>query len=230
VSQSDSFIEEVTEEVRRDRVGRLARRYGWIGVVAVLAIVGGAGWNEWNKARNQAAAQALGDGIIAAVALEDPAARAEALAALPVTGPAGQAYLDLIRAAQMQGAGRAQDALVLLDDIATRQGAGPIYRELAAFKAAMLRAPDLPASERLAAFEALATPGRAFRPLALEQVALAHLAAGDTEKAVATLQGLADEPQVSAGLARRSGQLLIALGAAPVRSPGLPALPVGEGD
>lgn len=230
MSQSDSFIEEVTEEVRRDRVGRLARRYGWIGVVAVLAIVGGAAWNEWNKARNEAAAQALGDGIIAAVALEDPAARAEALAALPVTGPAGQAYLDLIRAAQMQGAGRPQEALALLDDIATRAGAGPIYRELAAFKAALLRAPDLSDDERLATFEALATPGRAFRPLALEQVALAHIAAGDTERAVATLQGLADEPQVSAGLARRASQLLLALGSAPVRVPGMPVPLDGDSD
>ena len=42
MSNPDSFIEEVTEEVRRDRLFALFRKYGWIGVVLVLAIVGGA--------------------------------------------------------------------------------------------------------------------------------------------------------------------------------------------
>ena len=38
MSESDSFIQEVTEEVRRERLFRYLRRYGWIGVVAVVVI------------------------------------------------------------------------------------------------------------------------------------------------------------------------------------------------
>lgn len=41
MSDTDSFIEEVTEEVRRDRLFGLMRRYGWIAVLAVLLLVGG---------------------------------------------------------------------------------------------------------------------------------------------------------------------------------------------
>ena len=44
MSNPDSFIDEVTEEVRRDRLFALFRKYGWIGLVVVLGIVGGAGW------------------------------------------------------------------------------------------------------------------------------------------------------------------------------------------
>ena len=76
MSETDSFIEEVSEEVRRDRLYGLIRRYGWIAVVGVVAIVGGASWNEYNKAQDRAAAQALGDGIMTALEAEDPAARA----------------------------------------------------------------------------------------------------------------------------------------------------------
>jgi len=41
LSNPDSFIDEVTEEVRRDRLFRLFRKYGWIGVVIILGLVGG---------------------------------------------------------------------------------------------------------------------------------------------------------------------------------------------
>ncbi len=37
MSNNDSFIDEVNEEVRRDKLYALFRKYGWIGVVAVLA-------------------------------------------------------------------------------------------------------------------------------------------------------------------------------------------------
>ena len=60
MSDSDSFIDEVTEEVRRDRFYRNVRRYGWIAVLAVVLLVGGAGWYEWQKAQERQQAQAFG--------------------------------------------------------------------------------------------------------------------------------------------------------------------------
>ena len=86
MSNPDSFIDEVTEEVRRDRLFRAFRRYGWIGVVLVAAIVGGAAFNEWQKASRTATAQALGDGLTAALAAGTPEARAAALDGLKVQG------------------------------------------------------------------------------------------------------------------------------------------------
>ena len=82
MSNTDSFIEEVTEEVRRDRLFGLFRKYGWIGGVVVLGIVGGAAWNEWSKARNEARAQAFGDAIIDALDTGTPEERTAAFAAI----------------------------------------------------------------------------------------------------------------------------------------------------
>ena len=51
MSNTDSFIEEVTDEVRRDKLYAALRKYGWIGILAVAAIVGGAAYSEYNKAQ-----------------------------------------------------------------------------------------------------------------------------------------------------------------------------------
>ena len=50
MSETDSFIEEVAEEVRRDRLFKMFRRYGWIAALVVIVIVGAASWNEYRKA------------------------------------------------------------------------------------------------------------------------------------------------------------------------------------
>ena len=51
MSNPDSFVDEVTDAVRRDRLFAAFRKYGWIGVVLVVLIVGGAAYNEWQKAQ-----------------------------------------------------------------------------------------------------------------------------------------------------------------------------------
>ena len=79
MSDTDSFIEEVTEEVRRDRLFALMRKWGWVGILLVLLIVGGATWNEYRKAQRMNAAQALGDAVVTALQSNDAAGRAEAL-------------------------------------------------------------------------------------------------------------------------------------------------------
>ena len=58
MSNPDSFIDEVTEEVRRDRLFAMFRKYGWIGVLIVVFIVGGAAVNEWRKSSAEARAEA----------------------------------------------------------------------------------------------------------------------------------------------------------------------------
>ena len=81
-NQNDRFIDEVTEDLRRDRLFLMLRRYGWIAVLLILALVAGAAWREYASSRDRAAARAFGDAILAAEAETDAAARADALAAV----------------------------------------------------------------------------------------------------------------------------------------------------
>ncbi|MCC6006967.1 MAG: hypothetical protein JJU40_04765 [Rhodobacteraceae bacterium] len=222
MSNNDSFIQEVSEEVRRDRLYALARRWGWVGVVLVLLVVGAAAWREYSAQQERTSAQAFGDAVIAAFSEDADSARLHGLEAIAPRGPGQRAYLDLMRAAQLTQMGREEEALSLLDDFATRRDVPQIYRTLAGFRALMLRGPDMAASDLAAEWEAFAAPGQPFRPLALEQRALALIDAGQREAALDILRALPSDPQATAGLRRRVGQLIVALGETPPET-GLPS-------
>lgn len=211
---TDSFIEEVTEEVRRDRLYTYLRRYGWIGVLAVLALVGGAAYTEWRRASARAAAEAAGDALYAASEAETASARAGALAALDVAGPASAPAL-MLEAAALAEAGETEAAAARLAVLADDPGLPRTWRDLAALKRVILLGPALPPAERLAVLEPLASPGAPYRVLAIEQQALARLEAGERAEAVALLQSLLDDQEASLGLRLRATQLMVALGGPP---------------
>lgn len=214
VDHTDSFIEEVTEEVRRDRLFAAFRKYGWIGVLAIVALVGGSALNEWQKARAAAEAQAFGDAVLAALSAED--ARA-ALSTVPAAG-AQQAVLRLMAAAQAAQAGEAEAALADLRRVATDAALPAALRDLARIKAATLPGAPMPAAERKAELEALAQPGAPYRLLALEALAIDDLAAGDTAAALAKAREILAEDGVTAGLQQRASELIVALGGDPAAS------------
>lgn len=212
MSDTDSFIEEVTEEVRRDRLFALMRRYGWIAVLAVLLLVGGAAWNEWRKAQDLAAAQALGDGIVAALDQDDAAARAEALAAIGSEQPKGDIVVSLLRAAELEQAGEIAAAVEILDALSANGEAAPIYRQLAGFKSVLLQADTLAADQRRLRLEGLIQTGSTLRLLAEEQLALIDISEDAPQAAIERLQRIIDDAEATSGLRRRASQLIVALG------------------
>lgn len=212
MSETDSFLDEVAEEVRRDKLYGYARKYGWIAVLAVILLVGGAAYVEWSKARSEADAQARGDAVIAALNIDAAPDRAAALAEVAAGAGPAKPVIELRRAAVLSGAGDTDAALAVLDQIAGSPDVEEIYRELAKLKAVILRGPDMDHGQRMAALDALANPGAPFRTVALEQLAVALLDAGDKDAALAQLQGLLQEPGVSEAMRNRTEQLIIALG------------------
>jgi len=171
VSDNDSFIQEVTEEVRRDRLFRLMRRYGWIAILAILLLVGGAAWNEWRKSQARETAQAFGDSMLAAMSQPDREARASALAEIDAPNPEAAAILGLLTAAETAGRNTEAAATRLLE-IADRPETGPVYRRIAILKAVTLPGSGLDADTRRQRLEGLVTEGGIVRLLAEEQLAL----------------------------------------------------------
>lgn len=211
MSNPDSFIDEVSDELRRDRLFAAFRRYGWIGIVVVLMIVGGAAWNEWRKAQWRSASEAFGDAILSALDQPDAAARRAALGAVPAAGPR-TAVLNLLLATDP-----AEDlaaTLAALDAVAADAALPASYRDLAVLRRVLVAGPDMPAAEQRAALEPLAVAGRPYRPLALELLALIQVGTGDRDGAIAALQALAQDQQASAGQRQRVGQVIVALGGA----------------
>lgn len=209
VSSPDSFIEEVTEEVRRDRLFGLFRRYGWIGGLLVILVVGGTAWTEWRALRDRDEARLFGDAVLYALDAPDTAARREALAAVPATGERA-ALVNLLLASDP-----AEDkaaTLAALDAVAGDAALPEIWRDLATLRRVDVAGADMPADQRRAALDPIAAPGRAFRPLALELLAYIDIETGAVEAGLARLATLTQDQQAPEGLRRRAEQVILSLG------------------
>lgn len=212
MSDTDSFIDEVTEEVRRDRLFLMLKRYGWIGVVAVFAIVGGAAFKEYRDSQERAAAEAAGDALSAALTENEAAARAEGLAQVTPETAGAQAVVALARAGALVEAGNAAEAASVLDQLSLNLDVPQVYRDIAAFKSVLVQDELLAADERRSRLEALAAPGGSMQFLAAEQLALLDLSEGKTEEALARLKEIAGSEGVSRDLQERVSQVIVALG------------------
>ena len=222
-TSTDSFIDEVAEAVRRDRLARWFRRWGWLVALVVVAIVGAAALFEWRKSQAQADAELRGEAILTALETEDPAARLAALEALPRAGDRG-ATAALLLAAEQADAGDAAAAVETLAAVAGDSQVPPLARDLATFKSLLLQGADADP----AALEALTAPGAPFGLLAREQLALIALERGETADATARLSAIREDAEVSASQRARVEALLGALGAPPDAEPPAAEAPVPD--
>lgn len=211
MSDTDSFIDEVTEEVRRDRLFALMRRYGWIAVLAVFVLVGGAAWNEWNKAQKRSAAEDFGDRMLAALETEDEAARIQALGAIDAVTPAGKAVLDMLTASE-QVASDPKGAATRLLALADSPDVESIYRQIATLKAVMIPDAGLSLDDRRSRLDGLALSAGLMHLLAEEQLAMLDIEAGDNEAAIVRLRQVILDAGATAGLRNRATQVMVALG------------------
>lgn len=215
MSNTDSFIDEVTEEVRRDRLYMLLRRYGWIAALVLALIIGGVAWLEVRKAQARAEAEALGDAMLAALSVDDSTTRAGALADISAASPQGAAVLRLMTAAEQVQAGEPAAAAATLETLALDGDVPAIYRQIAQFKALTLQAGTTDAATRRVAFEALAQPGNPLRLLAVEQLALIDVETGDTDAALERYQAILVDAELTQDLQQRALQVIVALGGSP---------------
>lgn len=212
MSNTESFIEEVTEEVRRDRLYGYLRRYGWIAALLIVLIVAGAGFNEYRRAQAEAKAQALGDAMLAALAENDDAERATALGAIEAESPEGKAILAFLTAGIQAEAGNGAQAADIIASVADTADLPLIYRQVASFKSLIVQSDTLDVETRRAGFEALAVPGVSLRVFAEEQLALLDIQANNSNAAIERFRMIIEDAESTPGLQRRALQAIVALG------------------
>lgn len=207
MSNNESFIDEVNEEVRRDQLFGYFRKYGWLAVAAVVVLVGGAAWTEYERAKERAAAEATGDAIIEALSLDAPQ---DVLAALEGLTP--NAVTLMLAASAAQEAGDVDGAIQILNKVAAGEDFSQLYKELATLKIVSLSEGKTSVEERLELLRPLAEAGRPFALLAKEQIALVQIESGDKVAALDTLGDILQDAAVTQGLRDRSQQMIVALG------------------
>jgi hypothetical protein len=209
LSESDSFIQEVTDEVRQDRMFALWKKWGPYVLAAVALIVGAAALWSWNNARERDAAEARGAALLA------PDADAQAL--IDSLEPPASIVAEFAAAAEFGRSGDPADtaeAARRYRAIAERGGIAEHYRQLALLQAVRLEADSADPSAALAELAPLIGDSP-YALLARELAAALHLEAGDREAAHAELQAILADPRATSSLRLRAQEMLTASGGEP---------------
>jgi|TARA_B110000240_G_scaffold166641_1_gene188026 hypothetical protein len=208
MSDTDSFIDEVTEEVRRDRLFGYFRRYGWIAAVVILGLVGGTAYNEWSKSAAAQVAQARGDALLDALDMEDDAASIAVLSAI-ATQEGGDVVASFLAAGSDQN-----QAANLLGAITENTDQPEYIRDLARLK--LVTTPDsVSQEEAVLILTDLSAAGGLYRNAATEMLVAIELERGNVDAAVTLLQAHIQDAQATQEQIQRMGELIVALGATP---------------
>jgi hypothetical protein len=212
----DLIFREVDEDIRRERMQAIWKRYGGIALgIAILVVAIVAGTVLW---RDYAAAerQEQGAQFEAALALAldgQPGEAAAAFDRLAAEGDDGYRLLAQIQAAAARAeAGAGAEALSAYDRILEQGTDSELIGDLVRLKAALL-ALDIEGGEAaLSRLGGLAEGDGPFRNAAREVRASALLASGDRDGAIAELRAIASDATATPTQQQRVSQVLRALG------------------
>ena len=208
MSDTDSFIDEVTEEVRRDRLFGYFRRYGWIPAVIILALVGGTAYSEWSKSVVAQAAQVKGDALLDALDVQDKPESISALSSI-----VAQEDTDVVASFLLAGLDQSL-ASELLTAIAENIDQPEYIRDLARLKLAAT--PDAASKdEAVSILTDLSAPGGLYRNAATEILVALELQRGNRDVALVLLQSHVQDAGATQAQVQRMGELIVALGAIP---------------
>ncbi len=221
-NQNDSFIDEVSDELRRDRLFMLFRRWGWVAGLVILGIVGGVIWREYDLSRKRAEARDWGDAVLAAEAAGGPAA---IMQVDPGSSGGRRTLAALLAASDWSEAGDTAAAADALRNLAEGAAAGgdEVLRDLAQLKLVLLEGSAMNPAQRDEILTRLSRAGAPFELLALEQKAVALVEAGRTEDAVTLIRQIQQKDGLSETLRRRLSEMMIALGIEPDPADVMPA-------
>ncbi len=205
------IFNEIEEDIRRERMARIWKRFGPVIVaVALFIVLGVAGWRgwEWYSANK---AQEAGGSFEAAMALSESGDRAkaeEALTALGQSGPSGYALLARFRAATELATTDRAAAAAKFEEISQDISAPALARDLARVRSALILVDTGSQSDVASRVEALSVPGNAWRHTARELMALAAWKAGNAADTRRWAQELVSDIEAPPG-ARARGQVLL---------------------
>jgi hypothetical protein len=218
VSDTDTFVQEVDESLRQDRVMAFLGRYGLVLLaIAVIALAGVGGWQVWKANQRNAAREHSADYIAAQELLRsgDLAGAEAAFAGLRDTGP--HIYRVLARmehAVVLQAQGDLDGSLAEFD-AAAAEANDPVLRETAQMRAAYLAAETQDFTALQARLQPLIDSGSRVSYLARELLALEAWEAGQNDIARETLENLTLAFDAPEAVRRRAQFLLAVVGPAP---------------
>jgi len=209
---SDIF-REIDEELRRDNLLQLWKKYGRYviaGAIVVFVIAGGyVAWRQ-HQLSERKALSARYFGAVSMIGANKDADAAKLFADLATTGGGYAMLARFEQAALLAETGDKAGAIAIYDSIAT-SNVDSEFRHLAVLLSVMRGLPDTDAKAVAARLGPLTQSGNPWRPTALELIAAADLKAGDKPAALKAYKELADDLAAPEGLRSRAAEMAAAL-------------------
>ncbi|HUG46719.1 MAG TPA: tetratricopeptide repeat protein [Sphingomicrobium sp.] len=215
-SPNDSFLREVDENLRRDRMEGFAKTYGvWIAAAVVLFLAAVGGWLYWQDQQRQQSAERSEELIaiyndIGTGNLEQASKRLQ---------PLQDADNDMVRAlgllTEAAIALEGNDAPAALEKyriIAADESIAEVYRNLGLIRATALEFDSIEPAQVISRLQPLAEPGNPWFGSAGELTAMAYLKQGQKERAGRLFAAIAEDRQVPDTIRSRAVQIAGTLG------------------
>jgi len=208
----DSFIREVEEELRSDRLKSIWKRYGRLIIaVAIVLVLVTAGYRYWLYYKSEQASRS-GGVFLEAIELsekDDNPAAIEKLEQLAEQGSGEYPALARLRlAAEYARAGDAQEAIKAFDELANETGFDETLRRVSRLRAGLLLVDHGTYDQVADRLEQLAGDENSFRHSAREGLGLAAYKNGQDEIARDWLQKLLDDTAAPSGIRTRANIIL----------------------
>jgi hypothetical protein len=178
-NDGETFVKEVDEELRRERLNQFVSRYGWAIVAAIILLLGSVGGYLWWQARSAAQAEAQGESLLNALDTMESGNRNAAAATfntLAESDVEGYRVAALFARANNQvAANQIPAAIATLRGIADNQDFAEPYRQAALVRQTSLEFDGLQPQVVIQRLGPLARPNLAWFGTAGEMVGIAHL-------------------------------------------------------
>ncbi len=208
----DSFMREVEDELRSDKVSDFWKKYKYLVIGGAIAIVvGTAGYRFWDS-YSQKVAGVSGDQFLSAIELSNEGKHDEAIAQLEALGKEGvgqyPALAKIRLAAEYAKKGEQQKAVEAFDVIANDTGFDETLRNVARLRAGLLLVDSGSYDEVSDRLLSMSETGKSFRHSAREGLGLSAWKHEKFEDALVWFQAIVDDQGAPNGIRTRAGVML----------------------
>ena len=216
MANPESFLEEVAEEVRRDRLFKFFKKNGWIIAFVVLATICATIAYEWRKNSEISRAKSNGDLLTLALEKSQKGNLEELLDLLSDNSPYLRPSSDLMAVTKLYYAellynidNDSNESMSILKEIFSNESISTTLRQLAKIKYLFLFSGDNKVKQDL--IDELSSPDNHYRFLAQEHKVQTYLASGMSDEANRQIDILLNDLEVSEQQKRRLMDLKLAI-------------------
>lgn len=215
-NDGETFLKEVDEELRRERINNFFTRYGWWVIGAVLLVLASVGGWLWWSSRQASEREGQGENLVAAM---EQLGRGSGNAANPQLDALANGQVEgyrvsalFARATAQADAGNIPAAIATLRSIGDDQNVDQVYRDAALVRRTQLEFDTLQPQEVIRRLGPLAAADSAWLGTAGEMVGVAHLRMNRPDLAGPIFVRIAQDDNVPGSLKARAEAMAGSLG------------------